>query len=273
MDLTNAITKIQQLSNDALRPLIMPAEYEPDDQYYIFRPDLNQYELVTAGPKLRRHQFSTLESIGDFLRHLNKEDTDPRIWISICDETETELNACAVLITLIIDDSNPTNRGEMKVHFTKIADHVIPMSTGESRMSVWRNQTDFVRYLRYNLDTALSDSGLLQAVQDVRFSLGANTEGSIQHGRESITRSQLAELKGTANALPEEIYLEFRLFREVAGVAKIRCMVDCNPKEMTFRLCPFPDLCEAALIESVYRMVDKLETFEPSVPVFFGSCF
>jgi len=110
------------------------------------------------------------------------------------------------------------------------------------------NQKQFVKMLRIDLAGCLDPGALLNIVKCVKFETGSTTAGTVDRKKESLGKTINAAVNATEGDIPEVVTLSVPVFK-TAGVRDcypIRCTVDVDAAEATFRLIPFPDEIEAA---------------------------
>lgn len=130
-------------------------------------------------------------------------------------------------------------------------------------------QADFVRLLRITFRGALGpDSGLVALIRNLKFSTAADGGANIQHARESIGRSVMAEVRGES-AIPEEVTLRVPVFENHPFIAPVSCAIEVFPHEQAFRLTPFPLQVRMA-VDAALANIEELFGVDAMPQVFRG---
>ncbi len=130
-------------------------------------------------------------------------------------------------------------------------------------------QAAFVRMLKIDFGV---NAALVAIFRTLDFKRGDEAHGDIQHGRESLGKSVQAAVQGTA-AIPEDLILNVPLYSSVGEDTpyQIRCAVEINPIQNTFKLTPFPNELETVIHAHQATIHDRLVTDLPGAGVFYGS--
>lgn len=130
------------------------------------------------------------------------------------------------------------------------------------------SQADMVRALRINFRGCLPGDGILSLVRELKFKVGAEAEGSIQHARQSLGRSLIAEVKG-ADSIPEEIVLTLPIFENHRFATQVFCAVEVFAQEERFKLTPYPSELRDAMDRALADIAETM-TGEKMPPVYLG---
>lgn len=138
----------------------------------------------------------------------------------------------------------------------------------------WMNQKDFVRLLRISLaNTGDQTTRLLAAVRDVRFENGATTTGRLARDQESLGRTITSAVKSTAGEIPEDVTIFVSVYTTPGANVEVgvRCSVEVEPADGTFRLLPLPD--ELTRVQKIVMDAIRaalIEGLPEGVPAYHG---
>lgn len=131
------------------------------------------------------------------------------------------------------------------------------------------NQKAFVRLLRIDLRRCFTDSNLLALVRNLKWKVGADTAGDVQHGRESLGRAIQAEVRGESS-IPEDIFLSVPIWENFRFATTVTCAVEIFPAEEVFKLTPLPGSMERALDDGLDAIRELFESEDKFPPFFRG---
>lgn len=132
---------------------------------------------------------------------------------------------------------NPGLHTGLKAVFSlKKSEPFMWLETGSSK---FQNQQDFVRTLRITLRDVLPPGNLLQIVREVKFTNNASGAGVVQHGKQSMSREIINEVKGTG-VIPEDVTLNVQPFENLPFKCNVDCAIEIDEQACAFRITPFP---------------------------------
>lgn len=129
------------------------------------------------------------------------------------------------------------------------------------------NQADFVRTLRITLRDVLPPGNLLGIVREIKFTNNSSGASAVQHGKQSLSREIINEVKGTG-ALPEEIVLNLQPFENVAYKCNVLCAIEIDEQSCAFRLTAYPGQLRKC-IDTVLDMANQ-QLSEAGIPTHQG---
>lgn len=226
-------------------------------QYAVANNQTGQLTFFDIEPESRNHKIGSLDTVISEAKRLQVAPMDPVVWCS---------SGCIV----ILDDSRRRDRSVLA--FAKTSQFRLLEQLRAKQCSMI--QKAFVKMLRIDLDGCLGAAGnFLSLIRQLKFNAAQDGNASIQHGKESISRSTLAEVVGY-EAIPEEILITVPVFDLVGEAHRpVRCAVDIDVTTSTLALIPFPGQLEAAENASIASMIEYLdaELANAKIPVVFGS--
>lgn len=126
------------------------------------------------------------------------------------------------------------------------------------------NQEAFIRTLRITLRSCFPNTALLTIIREVKFDSTTGVTSETQHGRQSISRSIINEVKGLGT-IPEEVQLSVQPYENLPYKATVTCAIEINEKTATFKLTPYPGeltkAIESVLAEAVKRLPEEVPCF------------
>ena len=139
-------------------------------------------------------------------------------------------------------------------------DRTVPFATLEQEAKLL-TQVEVIRLLRITFNGCLqSGSQILPMLRQLKFSATQAGGGSVQHGKESLGKSVLAELNSDGKDLPDEIWFTLNVYRNWLCPVTVRCAFEVLPHEQKFRITPFPGEIDAAYhdtLASIEAMFDE----------------
>lgn len=122
-------------------------------------------------------------------------------------------------------------------------------------------QASLVRALRIDFRGCLQHEGFLTVVRNLKWAVNSDGERAIQHGRESMGKNLIAELKGEA-AIPEETALLVPVFDNWNGRKLVRCAVEIDPANQSFAITPYPQEMKTAMDDTLADIAEAFEAIE-----------
>jgi hypothetical protein len=135
------------------------------------------------------------------------------------------------------------------------------------------NQRDFLRLLRVELDGCL-DPDQINVFRALKLSKSQGGESAIAAWNETFRRSMQIDALAGGMAPPEELTLNVQVYRDMRERAErqeVRCAVDVDLSEATFRLTPLPGELEAAQWRVLQSICQRLRELLPQIPVHEGT--
>lgn len=201
-----------------------------------------------------------LDTIDDLVRFV-----EDRIENTRDDETfefaRAYVGRCGVVVVFDRDD----HRSRARVSFSQTPAFAWLCGV---EAGVTMSQRDLIRALRVTLDGTLpADGGLLNLVRNIKFQASSDGSANIQHGRESIGRSIVAETRGV-EAIPDSFTVYTAPWNEHQARQSVRVYLEPMPGEQAFYVKAFPQSladAEAAALEAIRAQVD------PDIVSFVGN--
>lgn len=235
-----AIGAVARLAEEARGVKVIRAEAEPADVYYLLHN--GRCERVQALPARRSHEVRDLGGLADCV-------------------TRLAAGRCATVwvgrdgVAALADDGDRRDR----VALPLAASPQMRLLGEWSGQPKWLDQAAAVRALRNVFARSVEGTAAVELFRRLKFSVSAQGDVAVEHGRSSVGRSLEAKVTGTA-ALPEEI-----TFREPAfdggalGVeCKVRCTVELDAKAERVAFTPLAGEVERAWIEAESAVRSRL---------------
>lgn len=214
-----AIREIERLVNDGRSIRIVKAPDEPDGVYYLQAAD-GKHERVVAARKPYRTTLDTPDAFVKFVKE-NFRGAYQAIFYSFNQ------------IVFQMEENYMDDCAECPLTVSPQFDWLQTKSAPPMR------QDAFVRLLRITLEGCVTDSNLLSRVRNLKWRSGSDSEGSIQHGKSSMSRAIQAEVMGT-DTIPEEIALSVPVWANWQHRAVVRCAIEIDAASQMFSLTPYP---------------------------------
>lgn len=250
-----ALRWLAELAQKAAAPIEIKSD-DPRIANYLIDGIVQRFEKPVAP---REH---TVETLSDLValatRFSEDEDYAPTTWY---DGTE---------VTLVIDDN---------AHRAECASMALAKSDVFARLDEINvkkpkfDQKAFIRLLRIELAGTLDPVILLEKVRRLKFENGVRTESTIQRAQESLGRNIVSKVESDGE-IPEEVTLQVPVFKSPGPADRhpLRCSVEVDPGDGTFRLLPLPDEIERVQQRAVDLVGEWLRANLPdSVPAYQGS--
>lgn len=249
-----AIKAIAELTEKGVRKTIEQIALKGDslNRYLLVKPD-GTFTIETPPPTLH---FEKLDSVVDLIKFIDDGkggDDSGAAYVS------------KDAIDFVYDQAKRTDRTTVLLTPTEAWRWLTGIESGHTT-----SQRDLIRALRVTLDGCLpAESNLLSIVRNLKF-VQANDGGSnIQHGRESIGRSIVAETRGEV-ALPEFFTLHVELFEQHRFSVPIKVYLEPEPGTQSFFVRPFPSTMLAARDSTLQNIQ---ECIAASCPTYLGCPF
>lgn len=248
--------------SDLARTAATPQKVESGDPRRITYAINGVLQNARIEPSPRKH---TVRQLSDLIALANRfgdpEDDaapEPVVWY---DESS---------VVLVIDDGG--HRLETVV-FPLVVSDIFELLQAIYRQKSKYDQKAFVRLLRIDLAGTIDPVVLLEKVRRVKFENGVQTTANVAKQRESFGRSITSEVTSDGGDLPDEVTLLVPVYKTMGRrePVPLRCSVEVDPGEGTFRLLPLPDELErvghVAVAAVARELSDGLET---TIPAYYG---
>lgn len=213
---------------------------------------------VETEPGARKHTVGQITDLIELANRFDDDQNSPVVWY---DESA---------VVLVIDDDR--HRLET-VTFPLATSDVFKRLLDIARSKEKFEQKAFVRLLRIDLAGTLDPVTLLEKVRRVKFENGVSTVANVAKQRESFGRSIVSEVSTDGGDLPDEVTLAVPVYKTMGQrqAYPLRCSVEVDPGEGTFRLLPLPDELERVGHVAVSHLArDLSEGLKPEVPAYYG---
>lgn len=130
----------------------------------------------------------------------------------------------------------------------------------------------FVRLLKITLAGTLAPSALLDVVRRVKFDNGTVTHSESRKSRESLGREITATVSAEGE-IPDAVTLQVPVYKTLGETQPypVRCTVEVDPLEGTFRLLPFADEIERVQQLAIGSIAERLhEQLPDGIPAYYG---
>lgn len=130
----------------------------------------------------------------------------------------------------------------------------------------------FVRLLKITLAGTLPPSFLLDVVRRVKFDNGTVTHSESRKSRESLGREITATVSAEGE-IPDAVTLLMPVYKTLGETHPypVRCTVEVDPLEGSFRLLPFPDEVERVQQLAIGSIAERLgEQLPDGTPCYYG---
>lgn len=240
--LAEALEELKKLARESAEPKILPTvPGAPPDVRFVYVPgDPELQELQICRPP-RKHIVDTLDSLRAAVatfRHLPSnatgEERPPVLWVSMSS------------VVAVFDDH--AFRSDQTTLILKPSSIFDELDKSDDKQ---RGHKDFCRFIRHTLAEALYEpENLVDIVRAVKFSTGSQTDSEVTPGKNTLGRSVMREVTGTA-AIPEEVVVTFEpwpasdIFTDARTVS-VECSLFTAAAEETFELSPKPGQIAAA---------------------------
>jgi hypothetical protein len=135
------------------------------------------------------------------------------------------------------------------------------------------DQRGFLHLLRVGLDGCLHPDQIA-VFRSLKLSKAQGGEAGITAGNETFRRSVQIDALAGGMAPPEELTLNVQVYRDIRDAEErqsVRCAVDVDLSEATFRLTPLPGELEAAPWRVLQSICRRLRGLLPTPPVHQGT--
>lgn len=255
----DVIESISALSKRAEAVSVVHPEAEPDHVYLLVDRLSSDVKKLSAEPEPRDHLAGDLASLAAEATRIAEvaEDSNVVIWYSRGG-------------VVAIDDKCRRDTVVLPIKHTPQFNTLLGLEKSKAKL----DQKRFVLLLRVDLGECLAKTGnFLGLIRQLKFVAGKDTGGTVQHGKESISRSTIAEVSG-AEAVPEEVTLRVRVFELADDKTSqdVKCAIELDGVTETLSIFPFPGELDRAVQDAERAIGEKLRA-AATVPVIYGSPF
>jgi len=220
----------------------------------------NEFREFAVAHEPREHVAETLEDLTSLAKWFAEEEGygNPVVWF----------NHQKVWI-VIDDDAHRIETVELKLPPSDVFDRLDEIGDKKPKF----DQKQFIRLLRVELAGTLDPVLLLEKVRRLKFENGVRTESTIVRAQESLGRNIVSKVESDGE-IPEEVTLQVPVFKSPGPVDRhpLRCSVEVDPAEGTFRLLPLPDEIERVTQRAVDLIGATLRAGLPAeVPAYQGT--
>ncbi len=247
---------IQETAVRASKATVLETK-EPWHVIRVAKPD-GAIETLEPVPHVRSHEAESLASLISFAKSVcagkHGEHANPVVWYGVKE------------VALVVDDETRRDTVHLLLRWTSQLQSLVD-AAGKAFQ-----QESFIRFLRVEMAGALDESaGLIARLRTIKWVRGDDGQATVEHGKSSMGRTINAAVHGV-DAIPEEVSLCIRVFNavDIRTCAHIRCAIDINATEKTFKLIPLPmqveDAVEAILDGVALQLTNELK----DIPVYRG---
>lgn len=222
-------------------------------------------DLDLPAPPRDHHAGSLSEVVALANRFAGSPSARPVVWYD------------AAAVVLVIDDAtgegldgHRVEKATLRLEPSDVFSRLVALR--ERPREAWFDQKAFIRLLRIELAGALPPVALLNTVRKVRFENGVTTTSEKRSQRESLGREITSQVSADAE-LPEEVTLNVPVYKTPGESERypLRCTVEVEPGDGTFRLLPLPDEVERVRFMAIDSVGDRLaHGLTETVPHYFG---
>ena len=172
----------------------------------------------------------------------------------------------ATSVVLVFDADSRIEKAKLSLKLSDPFTTLERLSTTKAKYT----QKEFIRLLRIDLAGTLDPVVLLNPVRVVKFTNENVSTGSIQKGKESLGREINSRIE--AVEIPDDITLAVPVY-STPGERQpysVRCSVEVDSLEGTFRLLPLPDELERVRSQAVTSIAERLAKGLTDVPSYHG---
>ncbi len=101
------------------------------------------------------------------------------------------------------------------------------------------DQKILIRTLRITLSRCLLSKDIVSLIRNVKFKADTSGESDLQHGRQSISRSIIKEVKGL-DTIPETLTIQIKPFENINIIKRVQIAIEIDENTETFKLTPLP---------------------------------
>jgi hypothetical protein len=256
--LAEALDRLTALARAAANPIKLDVK-DPSKAYYA----LNGQPLdITLPVPPRDHRAASLDDLIALAnRFAEIEFYEPAVWFDACK------------VVLVIDDDTADNAAH---RFERATLDLEPSDVWARLVALRQTRAHhdhkaFIRLLRIDLAGTLDPVTLLNVVRRVKFEAGQITTSEKGKQRESMGRDIVSAVV-TELEIPEQVTLSVPVYKTSGETDRwpLRCTVEVEPAEGTFRLLPLPDEIERVRDMATESIRARLGDGLKGVPCYFG---
>jgi hypothetical protein len=253
--IADAIKALVELGRaaDAPQPL---AVSDPDNLHVVLGGKMT---VVPRPLPPRGHKPETLDDLVALANRFAGADHSPVVWYS-----------AGAVVVVLNDDDRRDSTATLELVESELFTKVRELAAFRRAMT----QKELVRLLRIDLAGALEPAALLNPVRRMTWSSSGETRATVERNRESMGKDIALTVRADAD-IPEEVNLRVPVFAnpgEGEHDVLVRCAVDVEPLEQTFRLIPLPGEVDNAVHTALADIAARLQqTLNDGVPAYQGT--
>lgn len=235
---------------------VAPQRVETDDPWsvtYAVNGDLKKIETAT---RPRGHKPGDLDALVALANHFAEDpENAPVVWF---DEEA---------VVVVVNDHDRVERATLTLETSDVFARLESLAASKAKF----DQKQFVRLLRIELAGTLDPVVLLNPVRKVKFTNESSVSGEVRKGKESMGRDITSRVEADGEP-PEEVTLSAPVYKTPGERDRypVRCSVEVDPADGTFRLLPFPDELERVKAMAVASVAERLASELKGVPSYHG---
>ena len=218
-------------------------------------------EKIPTEPTPRNHAVFCLGDLVNIANRFADAASKPVVWY---DE--------AAVVLVIDDDGHRLEKVTLGLNRSDVFTLLAEITQATPRPKY--DQKAFVRLLRIDLAGTLDPVVLLDKVRKIRFENGQSVELASTRQRESMGRTITSQATCAGGDLPEEVTLQVRVYKTL-GLREsypLRCSVEVDPAEGSFRLIPLPDEIERVEQMAMTTVLGCLDDgLNEAIPRYYGA--
>lgn len=229
----NTGAQIEKLVRESVKTTTFTTNHEPSGYYYIVGPDGNA-SLQLGTPDWHKETLDSPKEMENFIIQRKKD--------GAFDNPALFYNEQQLVLCYDINDRRDRTvcKLEPSQQYTKlseIAGKILP-------------QKDIIRLLRIIFRGCLGDSGILNLLRNIKWSVNDGGDSQIQQGRESLGRQIIQQVQGV-EVIPEELALTIPMFDNHPTRQRIECAIDVAVESRGFSITPYPQELRKAMEQTL----------------------
>ena len=244
---------IQQTAREAQTAKIIDVPGDGRTCYVQVGKELQEFTVV---PDPRHHVVDTLADLVGYAIRANKVVAGAQLvaW-------HGERAVC-----LVLDDNDRRDSVCFPLSYSAPFEVLVALTP-----NTWFDQQAFIRLLRLSL--GLDNTRVVQQFRRLDWQASSENQGVIEKGKESLSKSMLAEVQGV-DELPDELAVELPIYANPGedSLYRVRCAVEINPRDQMLALVPLPNEIDRAKANAQFDIDKRLHAGldKADVPIYFG---
>ena len=233
-----------------------PQRVETDDPWSVTYAVNGRLEKVDKPSRPRAHKPGDLDALIALANHLAEDpENAPVVWHD------------ADAVVVVVNDHDRVERATLSLEKSDVFARLERLAAGKEKF----DQKAFVRLLRIELAGTLDPVVLLNPVRRVKFLTESTASGTVRTGAESMGREISSRVEADGEP-PEDVTLSAPVYKTpgLRAAYPVRCSVEVDPGEGTFRLLPLPDELERVKGMAVAAVAAALAEGLKGVPAYHG---